>query len=362
MRSTAPTDEKTFREVRRRGWTMRLLLWVLVAVVLVALLRLLRRIDLAEVGAALGHLSWWHVLVLVVILLVRQFLNAAPLAIYIKSITLVQAVLNDLSAYSASMLAPPPSDMVLRVARFKSWGIPVPIAVAGTTVNAMTMFIVRFGVPLLGFAIVPLTAEVVGWRWVDLCSLLVCAVLVTGLLLVVRGEQTAATIGRKLGQLLARVRRGVDPEAMSTSFRNFQGAVAEGFATRFPQALLVTLAMVVTDLLMLTVVIRFLGVDATVLPLGSIAVAFLLAYPLTLFPFQGMGIMDAAILVSLLATGGEDVAEAVVAALLIWRTYTVAGPFALGLGALALWKRTTDLGPSDEDAAQVESGLPPADG
>ncbi|MGA4669016.1 lysylphosphatidylglycerol synthase domain-containing protein [Propionibacteriaceae bacterium Y1923] len=362
MASTPPAaaqdrdQQASFREARRRGWVIRLLLLALSVAVVVALVRLYRRIDFDLVWGALGLLEWWHGLVLLGVLVVRQFLNAAPLAVYIRSITLVQALLNDLSAYSASMLAPPPSDMVLRVARFKSWGVPVPIAVAGTTVNAMTMFIVRFGVPLLGFLIVPLTTEDVGWRWADLLSLLVCAALVIGLLLVVRGEQNAATIGLKLGRVLARVRRSVDPEAMSQSFRNFQGAIAEGFPRKFPRALAVTLAMVLVDLAMLTLTIRFLGVDADTLPLGAIAVAFLFAYPLTLFPFQGIGVMDAAIMAAVVGTAGEAITEPVIAALLIWRTYTVAGPFLMGLGALALWRRTSGPMLSEDEVSVPPRG------
>ena len=37
---------------------------------------------------------------------------------------------------------------------------------------------------------------------------------------------------------------------------------------------------------------------------------------------------------------GDGILEPSLAALLVWRTFTVAGPFALGTIALAVWKRT----------------------
>ena len=51
-------------------------------------------------------------------------------------------------------------------------------------------------------------------------------------------------------------------------------------------------------------------------------------------------IMDSAMIASLAQTAGDGILEPSLAALLVWRTFTVAGPFALGTIALALWKRT----------------------
>jgi len=59
-----------------------------------------------------------------------------------------------------------------------------------------------------------------------------------------------------------------------------------------------------------------------------------------MFPAQGLGIMDSAMIASLAQTAGDGILEPSLAALLVWRTFTVAGPFALGTIALALWKRT----------------------
>lgn len=317
---------------------MRMVMLALAAVIVIALIRVYRGVDIDSVLLALGHLSWWHVVVLTGLLLVRQLLNAAPLAIYIPGVTYARAVVNDLAAGTASAFAPPPSDMVLRVAMFTSWGVPLPTALAGTTMNALTFFIVRFGTPLVGFALLPFTGQSLGLRALDLLSLAVCAVLVIGLLLIVRSGAQAEAMGRTLGGLARRARGTVDPDGWAASFRAFQHVIAGGFARKFPMALLSTAGMVLADLLILVTALRIVGLSETTLPLVVIGTAFLLAYPLTLFPMQGAGVVDAALLVSIIDFAGEGIKEAAVAALLIWRVVTIAGPFLLGAGAVVLWR------------------------
>jgi uncharacterized membrane protein YbhN (UPF0104 family) len=66
-------------------------------------------------------------------------------------------------------------------------------------------------------------------------------------------------------------------------------------------------------------------------------------YPFTLFPFSGLGIVDALILAALVESGGADVEATVeatvVAGLIVWRVFTVAGPVLMGVAA-AHWRRT----------------------
>lgn len=329
----------------RAAWATRVLLLVLVVLVVVALIRAYRRIDLAEVGAALGHLHWWHGLVLGLVLLLRQVLNAAPLAIYVPGAGFVRATINDLGAATASSFAPPPSDMVLRVTMFRSWGFEVSRALAATTMNALTMFIMRFSAPLVGFALLPLVGVPLGLRWLDLLSLLVAAVIVAGVLFVVRGEHHAARLGRWVGTVIRAVRAGTDPGAWEQTFTTFQRNIADGFHRRFPRALLATGAMMVVDLLLLTLALRFVGVGSNAGPLLVIASAFFFAYPLTLFPMQGIGLLDAAIVAALVQSAGTDVTELVIAGLVVWRVFTIAGPLLLGGGAILVWRRSTRQAP-----------------
>lgn len=324
-----------------RGWATRLLMLAVGCLVVLALVRAYHRIDLEQVWEALGHLAWWHVPVLCAVLVLRQVLNAGPLAIYIPGAGFYRATVNDLAAATASTFAPPPSDMVLRVTMFRSWGFEVPQALAATTMNALTMFIMRFGAPVIGFLMVPFVGVPLGLRWLDLLSLLVAVVIVLGVVLVVRGEKQAARIGHRVGTTVRAVRKGTDPDAWSSTFVTFQQNIAEGFPRRFPRALLATLAMMSADLLLLTMALRFVGVSTADASLLVVAAAFFFAYPLTLFPMQGLGLIDAAIVAALIQSAGTGVTEPAIAGLLVWRVFTLAGPLALGAGAIVVWRGST---------------------
>lgn len=326
---------------RATSWAARLALLLLAAVVVVAVVRAYRRLDLEAIGAALGQLDWWHVPVLVAMLLGRQVLNAAPLAVYVPGAGFYRATINDLAAATASSFGPPPSDMVLRVTTFRSWGFDVSRALAATTMNAVTMFILRFSAPLVGFILLPLIGVPLGLRALDVLSLLVGAALVIGVLLVVRAESQAERIGRLAGRAARTVRRGVDPEGWAGAFVTFQQNIAGGFSTRFPRALLATFAMMGVDMLLLTLALRFVGVEPSQVSVLVIASAFFFAYPLTLFPMQGAGVLDAAIVAALVQSAGHGVTEAAIAGLLIWRLFTIAGPLLLGAGAIVVWRRTS---------------------
>src|SRR5699024_11724599 len=68
-------------------------------------------------------------------------------------LSVVRAVFNDLGAILMSVIAPPPSDLVLRISMFRSWGINASRGIAGAVMNTMTFYIVRFSMPALGAAL-----------------------------------------------------------------------------------------------------------------------------------------------------------------------------------------------------------------
>lgn len=326
---------------RRGGWWRRVLLWVIAVVVTIAIARLIGRIDWGDVWQAMSRLTWWQPFVLVALLAVRQIANAAPLAFYIQGVSLYRATVNDLGASTMAAFAPPPGDMALRVAMFKSWQVAPTRAVAGTVMNALTFFIVRFSAPLLGFVIIFAAGRSVGLRWLDLISLAIAAVLVTAVLLLVRTDSWAAWLGSTAGRMVHRFRSSVDPEAWARACVQFRGEIAARFGYGFPRSLVVLVLMLVADMTILLSALRFVGVGADQLSVLEVAVAFLFAYPLTAFAMSGLGLVDMVALASMVESGGDAVQEPALAALIIWRVFTVAGPLIIGLGAVALWRRST---------------------
>jgi hypothetical protein len=103
----------------------RLLLLVAAVVIGWLVVRLVGRVDWDEVWTSLKHLAWWQAPVLAAVLVVRQVLNAWPLAHFIPRVSAFRATLNDQVAILMSTVAPPPSDLAVRLSMFSSWGVPV---------------------------------------------------------------------------------------------------------------------------------------------------------------------------------------------------------------------------------------------
>lgn len=302
--------------------------------------RLVGRVDWGEVRSALTHLSWWHAPLLLAVLIVRQVLNALPLSLYIPGVSAYRATQNDQVAILMSTIAPPPSDIALRMAMFSSWGVPVAKGLAGTLMNTLTFYIVRFGAPAVGFVLLAATGGKVGLRWADLISIAISVAIFVGLMLVVRSEALARKVGTTGGRVAHRVRKTVDPEAWAAACVQFRVDVAARFRRGFPRSVLALSAMLVVDLTMLLMALRFVGLERGEVPIVEVAIAYLFAYPFTLFPFQGIGIVDALVLAAIVQAGGSDVEAVAVAGLVVWRVFTIGGPIALGALGLAAWRRS----------------------
>jgi uncharacterized membrane protein YbhN (UPF0104 family) len=323
-----------------RPWVRRLVLLAVSAVITFVVVRLVGAIDWTEVWDALSHLSWWQPIVLLAVLVVRQVLNALPLALYIPGVSTYRATINDLGAILMSTVAPPPSDLALRMAMFNSWGVPTAKGLAGTVMNTLTFYIVRFSAPAVGFLLLAVTGRPPGARWFELLSIAIAVTILVAVLFIVRSDRLARRVGTTAARLVGRVRKGIDPEAWAQACLGFRRDIAARFRHGFPRSLVALVGMLAADLAILALCLRFVGVDASEVGLLEIAVAYLFAYPFTIFPFSGIGVVDALVLAALVEAGGLGIEAAAVAALLVWRIFTVAGPVLMGVGALGIWRRT----------------------
>jgi uncharacterized membrane protein YbhN (UPF0104 family) len=325
------------------------------------IVQLIGSVDWAAVGDALARLAWWQFPVLFAALLVRQVLNALPLALFIRGLSVYRAVINDLAAHLLAVVAPPPSDLVMRVGMFRSWGIDPSRAIAGATMNAVTFYVNRFAAPVVGFVLF----AVLEARWdhalLALGSGLIAVAIAVVVLLIVRAERFATALGLRAGRLARRVKSSVEPEDWASATSRFRTHLVDTFRRGFPRSLLGLIAMVLVDATILTMTIRFVGVEPSDVSALVIIATFLVAYPLTLFPVMGLGILDAVLLGAYVNVGGLALEPELVAGLVVWRVVTVIGPIALGAVALAVWRSSPYgqrgfAGLDDESASASEPG------
>lgn len=186
-------------------------------------------VDWGKVSDSLRSLAPWQVLPLVAALLARQVLNAIPLWQFVPEVSLGRSVQNDLGANLAGTIAPPPGDVVIRVAMFTSWGVNPLDGMAGVTLNMITFYSVRLLAPVIGLSLL----AVAGAERGDVALAVVLALLAV--------------------------------------------------------ALLALLAMVVADATILTLALRVTGASAATLPVLVVVGTFMTAYPLTVMPPAAAG-------------------------------------------------------------------------
>lgn len=244
-----------------------------------------------------------------------------------------------------STIAPPPSDMVLRLAMFSSWGVPAAQAVAGTYMHVVTFYSTRFLVPSLGLAVLLATPAVPyepAYGWTAAVSAVVAVLLIGSLLGVLWRDQFAVWIAGRAGRLAARVRASVDPDAWVAWTLEFRGHVVRRAARGLPLSLAALVVMVVVDGVLVGLCVRFVGVSAQDVPLVATLGLFLLFYPLTLFPLAGLGVLDAVLLAAMVDIGGLAIEPDVVAGLVVYRVTTLlVPPLLFGLPSLAAWRATS---------------------
>jgi putative heme transporter len=331
------------REVTRprRRWLKPLILVVVSLLVAWIVVGFIGAIDWAEVASAFGRLSIASIAVLVLGLLVRQAFNAVPLAQFVDQLSWRRSVQNDLGANVVGTFAPPPADVVLRVSMFNSWGINPVDGMAGVTLNMLTFYAVRFFAPLLGVLVLAVQGVERGQVVTALSSGLVSLAVIGGLIAVMRGDAMAAWVGRTAARVVNRVREGADEQEWALAVVDFRGRMNDTLRAGLIPSLLALVAMVLSDSAILLLALRSVGIGAEQLSVIDVIGAFLIAYPLTLMPLAGLGILDAALLAAYTEIAGLPWEAEIVAALVVWRTITILGPLALGALTVVWWRRTT---------------------
>lgn len=331
--------EQRPKEAPTRRFLRPILLIVLSFAVAWIVIGFVGRIDWGAVVSAVGRLHAWQAIPLLCALLVRQYLNAVPLARFVPGLGTVNSMRNDLAANLAGTFAPPPGDVVVRVAMFNSWGINPVQALSASTLNLIMFYSVRFIAPIAGVL-------VVGVERVDLTQLataLLLALLSVGLLgamlLAMRGQRLAALVGYSAGRVARRFRAEVDPDTWAQVVVDFRAKMAKSLHRDLAVGLVAMCAMVLADCTILGMALRFVGVPGESLPASVILGTFLMAYPLTVLPMFGLGVLDAALIAVWVQLADSTQESAIVAGLVVWRAVTILGTLGLGAIVMAHWRR-----------------------
>lgn len=311
----------------------------LALVIVLAGRALLGNVDWSAVGDALAGLRPRELAVLVTGLLLRQALSAAPLTFFVPGLSLVRAVQNDQAAFLVSTAAPPPADLAMRLALFRSWGVAPTAGAAGTVMNTLAFYVMRFGVPVLGLVLLTTVAGYEPEAFVPALGCAALSVVLVGLAVVVsRGSDVLVRLAAAAGTLATRVRPSLAVGGWTDGAASFAGLLRTHLRRSFVLAVACQLLMALVDAGLLLLALRFVGVPVDEVPARLVVGAFLLAYPLTILPLAGLGALDAVVAATLVAASSAALEPSILAGLAAWRGVTLLVPLVLGLGAVVHWR------------------------
>ncbi len=316
---------------------------VVVAIVLVAWY-VLKDLPWDLVGAALTQVSALEVLALLGLVVLRAFVAALPLNVLMPEVSPGQATRNDLAGNLVANFAPPPSDVGIRYAMFRSWHVNAAEAMASLSLSALLFYAGRFGAPIMGFTLVLLTRRFDDQYLVMAAvATLVAVLIVAAIILLARAERSAAWLGRRAARAVSQVRE-VDPAAWESAMVKFHETVSARLQRGWAGAVLAVVGLLVLESLILILCMRFVGVPPESVVAVEIAGALLITYPLNMLPFGGIVILDGLILEILMAQGGGAFEAQLAAGLVLWRAATLVTPFVLGAIVLLRWQRREGSG------------------
>lgn len=310
------------------------------------LLRLLRGVDWSDVGYALTHLSLWQVGVLLVAMLIRRSLLAAPLALLVAGLSYLRAMVSDVAAAAVATIAPAPGDVVLRLAMLRSWGVDSTNAASGLTLSTTLFYVARLAAPVLGFAVFwGARTFYAPFAWSALLFGTGAAALLGGLLYALRAERTAATIGRLLGRLFQRVRPASQgPAVWEHRLVSFQSHSADRMRDRGWPAVLSQLLLVPVEAGVLVLCLAFVGVRLDGPTVVVMVCSFMVVYPLSGLPLMGAGILDATYAAFVMDHTAVEATD-LVAGLVVWRVAVQLVPVIIGLLTVVWWRRSSATTP-----------------
>jgi putative heme transporter len=333
-------DETRPKRSRRVTWLRRLGLLVLSLACARIIIDLVGAIDWHAVWRGIEHLEPWQLALLIVLVIIRQVLNAMPLYYFIDGLSVFKATASDQGATLMSMIAPPTADSVFRIVVLRSWGIDVDRAAAGGTSNILVFYMARWISPLIGVLLLLSVRFDLTYAVVAAGSLAIALSVFAGGFMVTKSRPLAERLGRTAGGLAHRVRSSIDPERWASAVAGFQRHIADRYRTGVALSVPTLIVKLFVDATICLLAIRFVGVGRDQISGVEVVAAFLVCFPLTLFPFQGIGILDATLVAALTAVGGVELEAQFVAGMVTYRVVTLGVPALLGAVFMLIWRRT----------------------
>jgi uncharacterized membrane protein YbhN (UPF0104 family) len=336
---SAPAPHPTRRQVVARA-----ALLVAIGVVVFGVI-LPRVIHVDEVNATLATLTATQLLALAAATALAYVANAGPARLLVPGLSWPHAIGSDLAARAVASVIPGPTDVATRYVLYRQWQIPADLATSGIVVAAMFETLSSLALPLIAAVGVLLTGNVLRatavWLSIIGVAVLVVAFLILGA--IVRSEAAA----RRLGELLQRIAdrlwglvHRTPPAGVVESVLDIRSRIGEALSRHGALAYLAAVGAKLAWFVVLEVALWSVGVTPQVLPPSAVLTAMAAVALISLIPITpgAIGISEVAYVGLLTAVAGEDLADEITAAIVIFRAAQWLAPIPIGWVLLILMR------------------------
>jgi uncharacterized protein (TIRG00374 family) len=315
-----------------------------VVVVLIFFYFLPRIVDYDEVWAAITNMTWFEVTTLAVFAVWNQAtyvfveIAARPGLRFSQGVKITQTstvVSNTLPAGAALGAG-------LQTAMYVSYGYkPADVAISMALTGLWNTF-VKLAMPIVALAALAFTGNSSdGLAAAAIIGLAVLMLALAILIVALRSEAGATTLGRRLGPLLDRVLgwfRQTPGADWAATFGSFRRRTVSLLGRRWLPLTAATLVSHITLYLVLLLTLRHVGISNAEVGWEEALAAFAFIRLLSALPITpgGLGVVELGLTAALTAAGGNE-AE-VVAAVLVYRALTFVLPIPMGALAYFMWR------------------------
>lgn len=276
-------------------------------------------------------------------------------------LTLYQGTESSATSQLTAFVFPPPGDMLVRFAMYRTYGFTDEESAAAVLVAMVARYATVVFMPLLGLVVVLITGQ---GSWTEFWWLLGLGVtFVTVMWLIVRvamSEKAAHATGRWLQRVVTRVIHWVHrtpPDDLELSVVSFGARIGGTITTNGRSLIASNIVWGMSNVLMMALALRFSGLTESMLSPASMVLATGMTMALNVLPIPGKDALATSALTSILHLTTTAETNAFGAGLLLYRLCTWILP--MPVGALAYfawrWRVRRDKVATVTDSAETQS-------
>lgn len=318
-------------------------------------------LDLSTVRRAIASLSAGEWAVFLAVFVSTIWANGFLTASVVPKLPVRRGVTAYLGSSAVSSTFPGPGDLALRLLMYRSWGYSTTVSTVSVAASGMVTVGTKLVLPAVAAVPLFLTGQLTGdtGRFAVIGATIAILVIVIVVLALLR-PSFAARVGEiaegVIGAVLRRVGR-TGPEGLGDRLVEARQQAITLLAPRWPLALLATVLLTLTRLLLLVVSLRFVGVPSEDLTVSQIFATYAIVELLTVVPITagGAGVVELGYIGLLTGYAGSAYVNQVTAGVMLFRLATWIAIIPIGWMTVGLWRLSVRRGTAPLAAARAVS-------